>query len=237
MAGDGRGDPGGALHSDVSQAAMVAGTAAGVQTMLNYSRDFEREADRIGIQTAGTGGLRRARHGQLLRAHAEVRPPLREQRARLPAHPPADRRAHQRHGEPHPAGANYRQVADSLDFQLVRAKLRAGQGTPRDAVTDFESQLRERKYLSEAAARYGLAVAQMRARQLCAAEREMAELRRLKASSPMLDTLATDARKAQGDLAGALKLYREARMRIPATRPCCTARSTPCSPMASRRRR
>ena len=106
-------------------------------------------------------------------------------------------------------------MADTVDFQLVRAKLRAGLGTPQEAVTEFESQLKDRKYLSEAAARYGLGLAHMRARQYPAAEREVAELRRLKTSSPMVDTLATDARKAQGDFAAALKLYREARLRYP----------------------
>jgi predicted Zn-dependent protease len=55
----------------------------------------------------------------------------------------------------------------------------------------------------------------MRARNYPAVEREVAELRRLKVASPMLDALATDVKKAQGDLAGALRLYREARARHP----------------------
>jgi hypothetical protein len=66
----------------------------------------------------------------------------------------------------------------------------------------------------------------------------VAELRRLKASSPMVDTLATDARKAQGDLAGALKLYREARMRYPAQQgPAVRPDRRPAGRSASRRRR
>ncbi|MCZ7654296.1 MAG: tetratricopeptide repeat protein [Rhodocyclaceae bacterium] len=95
----------------------------------------------------------------------------------------------------------------------MRSKLRATQGDPRDAVTDFETQLRERKYLSEMAARYGLAVAQMRMKNYPAAGREVTELRRLKTASPMVDTLAAEVRRAQGDLADALKIYREARVR------------------------
>jgi predicted Zn-dependent protease len=95
----------------------------------------------------------------------------------------------------------------------VRAKLRAARGTPQDAVADFEFQLRERKYLSEGAARYGLAGAQLRAKNFAAAERQVAELRSMKLVSPMVDTLAADLRRMQGDPAGALKIYREARSR------------------------
>ena len=199
---------------DVSQAAIVAGTAAGVQTMLNYSRDFEREADRIGIQTLERAGFdvrgmasffeRMQKFGRLYENNAP---------GYLRTHPLTVERIGDM--ENRILQANYRQVADTVDFQLVRAKLRAGLGTPQEAVTEFESQLKDRKYLSEAAARYGLGLAHMRARQYPAAEREVVELRRLKTSSPMVDTLATDARKAQGDFAAALKLYREARLRYP----------------------
>jgi len=35
-------------------------------------------------------------------------------------------------------GLPYKQVADSLEFQLVRAKLRAQEGTAQDAVTIFQ---------------------------------------------------------------------------------------------------
>lgn len=199
-------------NSDVSQAAIVAGTAAGVQTMLNYSREFEHEADRIGIQTLERAGFdvrgmatffeRMQKFGRLYENNAP---------GYLRTHPLTVERISDM--ENRILQAQYRQVADSAEFQLVRAKLRATQGAPLDAVAEFESQLSERKYLSKASAHYGLAVAQARAKNYPAAERELAELRRLKAASPMVDTLAADLRRAQGDLAGALKIYREARSR------------------------
>ncbi len=66
----------------------------------------------------------------------------------------------------------YRQAADSLEFQLVRAKLRAQEGTARDAVTEFETRLRERSFAgAESAVRYGLAQALMRDGKPAAAER------------------------------------------------------------------
>jgi predicted Zn-dependent protease len=112
-------------------------------------------------------------------------------------------------------GAHYRQVKDSTDFQLVRAKLRATQGDAHEAVAEFEAQLRDHKYLSEASAHYGLALTQMRLQNFPVVERELAALHRLKTASPMVDTLAADLKKARGDLNGALSLYTEARLRYP----------------------
>ena len=159
-------------NSDVSQAAIVAGTAAGVQTMLNYTRDFEREADRIGIQTLERAGFdvrgmasffeRMQKFGRLYENNAP---------GYLRTHPLTTERISDM--EHRILQAQYRQVADSPEFQLVRAKLRASQGHPNDAIVDFETQLRERKYLSEASARYGLAVAQMRAKDYAAVDREV----------------------------------------------------------------
>ena len=57
----------------------------------------------------------------------------------------------------------YRQVPDSLEFHLVRAKLRAQSGMPRDAVTEFETRLADRNLGGgETVVRYGLAQAYVR---------------------------------------------------------------------------
>jgi predicted Zn-dependent protease len=116
-------------------------------------------------------------------------------------------------------GRPYKQVPDSLEFQLVRAKLRAQEGTPRDAVTEFETRLRDRSFAgSEAAMRYGLAQSRMREGNAAAAERELSELRRLKAVSPMVETFAAELRLKQGDAPGAVKILRAAQQRFPQER-------------------
>jgi len=45
-------------NSQVSQAAMVAGPALALQQQLNFSRDFEREADRVGLQMLEKAGCK-----------------------------------------------------------------------------------------------------------------------------------------------------------------------------------
>lgn len=195
--------------SDAAQGALIAGQAAGVQQQLNYSREFEREADRVGIQLLERSGFdvramgtffeRLQRYGRLyennapgyLRTHPLTTERISDMENRIQAMP-------------------YHQVPDSLDYLLVRAKLRAEEGMPEEAVTDFDAQVTERKFASEPAARYGLAEALLRAKRYPAAEVQLAALRRLKVASPMVETLAADLRMTQGDAAGAAKILRTA---------------------------
>ncbi|MDD5175104.1 MAG: M48 family metalloprotease [Sterolibacterium sp.] len=199
---------------DVAQGALMAGQAAGIQNQLNYSRDFEREADRLGIQLLERAGFdisamaaffeRLQKFGRLYENNAP---------GYLRTHPLTSERIADMENRIHELP--YRQVPDTLEFLLVRAKLKASDGTPQDAVKEFGAQLRERKFTSEIATRYGLALAQSRAGNFVAAERELVELRRLKANSAMIESLAADLRMNQKDLAGALKILRQALARYP----------------------
>src|SRR6185503_8793592 len=72
----------------------------------------------------------------------------------------------------------YKQVPDSIDFQLARAKLRAELEPPDESRRFFEQSLAERRYLSEASSRYGLALALMRLKQHARAAKEYDALKR-----------------------------------------------------------
>jgi predicted Zn-dependent protease len=112
-------------------------------------------------------------------------------------------------------GQSFRQRPDSLDYHLVRAKLRAEAGEARDALRIFTDAVNDRRFANEPGARYGLAVAYMRANEPARAEAEIARLRADKVQSPMVETLAARARMAQKDAAGALALLKAARERYP----------------------
>ena len=204
-------------NPDVALGAAVAGQAAGLQQQLNYSRDFEREADRLGLQVLEKAGYdirgmgtffeRLQKFGRLyennapgyLRTHPLTTERIADMDNRIQMRP-------------------YRQVPDSMEFLLVRAKLRAQQGAPRDAAVDFETQVNEHKSVSEPASRYGLALAYVRDKRFAAAEGQIGELRRLKAVSPMIEVLAADLRSKQNDVAGSMKILREAVVRYPDNR-------------------
>ncbi len=204
-------------HADLAQGALMTGQAAAIQNQLNYSRDFEREADRLGLQLLDRAGFD-------VRAMADFFVRLQKYSRVYESNAPGYLRTHPLTSERIADMENriqsmpYRQVIDSLDYLLVRAKLKASDGTPRDAVTDFASQLGEHKYTSEIATRYGYAVALLRDGKYPAAEKEITTLRRLKADSPMFETLAADLRNKQNDALGALKILRAGLARYPQQR-------------------
>jgi len=155
-------------NSQVGSAAAAIGQASAITAQIGFTRDFEREADRLGILT-----LEKSKYD--VRAMPDFflackkRAPVREQRTGLFAHPPGNHRAHC-DAQNRIQGVPYRQTPDSLDFQLVRAKLRAEQGTPRETLVQMQSDLQDKKFSNEIAARYGFAVALLRAKQPARAE-------------------------------------------------------------------
>ncbi|MCI3953114.1 MAG: peptidase Ste24p [Burkholderiales bacterium] len=197
--------------SQAAEAAAAFGTASAIQTQLNFTREHEREADRVGAQILQDAGFDpRAmvtffeRLQRATRVYEVAGAP-----SYLRTHPLTFERIAdvQNRVEELP----YRQVPDSLEFQLIRAKMRAEMETPRDAVSRFEQSLAERKFLSEVATRYGLAVALVRADEHARAKKELAAARKLAPQpSPVLETLACRMSAASGEPEAAFGCYREA---------------------------
>lgn len=210
--------------SDVSSAAMAGAQAAGIQQQLNYSRDFEREADRIGIQILDHAGFdasgmasffdRLQRFSRLYENNAP---------AYLRTHPLTTERIADMESRATQIAA--RRVRDADGFQFVRAKLRAASGAADEAVTEFESQLRSGERYSAAAALYGLARAQLRAKDGAGAQRTVARLRQQPATSPMIDTLEADVLVLLGQRKAAAAVLQKARQRYPSARPLVYAHS------------
>jgi predicted Zn-dependent protease len=204
-------------NSSVAAASIVGAQAGVVQSQLAFTRDYEREADRVGFQMLQDAGFdprgmaeffeRLQRAGRLYESNAPVY---------LRSHPLTVERLSDMQNRAQSSA--YKQVVNSVDFELVRAKLRARQETPREAIAEFERRLDEKKYTSLAATHYGLAIAQMRAKNPTAAQREIDAAKKLKTASPMIDSLAAEIRDAQGDASGAQSLYRNALQRYPHAR-------------------
>lgn len=202
-------------NSQIGEAAIAFGQAGVMQSQLNFSRDNEREADRVGLQLLDRSGLdprgmavffeRMQRATRIYEGGAP---------SYLRTHPLTYERIAdiQNRMEDLP----YRQVPDGLDFQLIRAKLRADTESPRDAVAFFEASLAERKFLSEPASRYGLVASLIRARDFARARREMAALR--KTPSAIIENLACQLAEAAGDAGAALKCFEAARRAYPGAR-------------------
>jgi predicted Zn-dependent protease len=205
-------------HGDLTQGVLVAAGAGSVQAQLNYSRDFEREADRIGFQTLQDAHFDVSAMASFFeRLQKASRLYENNAPAYLRTHPLTTERIADMQNRAH--NALYKQTPDSLEFHLVRAKLRAEQGTPREARMEFAEIVRERRYANEAAARYGLAAALARDRDYAAAESEVARLRQLTGPHPMVELLAARIRAAGGDQVGAQEILRAAMKRDPSYYP------------------
>ena len=214
-----------ALLAARSNGQVAAGAVAGaqafqVQQQLAYSRDFEREADRVGFDTLQKAGFdvsamaaffeRLQRAGRIYESNAPVY---------VRSHPlTTERIADVRNRI---QGTRYRQRADSQAFQLARAKLRATLDPSvdgiRDAVRFFETQLNEKSYASQSAATYGHAEALLLARDYQGADTALSRMP-ADAVHPMIDGLKARIRLAAGDIAGAIAVYRGAVKKFPRVR-------------------
>jgi len=199
---------------ELAQGAAVASQAAPMAAMLNFSREFEREADRVGFQILQDGGYEPTGMASFFtRLQQNSRLYDNNAPAYLRTHPLTVERIADMQNRAQEA--RYRQRADSIEFQLVRAKLRAGDGAPPDAVAYFRTLLAEKRFVTETATRYGYAQALLRAQDYAAAEREASALRASAPPHPMIETLATRVRLAAGDRAGAEKIIAAAAQNYP----------------------
>lgn len=206
-------------NSQVAGAAMAGSEAAMVQSQLAFSRDFEREADRIGFDILRKADFDPRGMGDFFeRLQKATRVYENNAPVYMRSHPVTVERISdmQNRLEQTP----YRQVADSLDYQLVRARLRVQQLRAEEAIDEFALQLKERKFSSEAAALYGITYARLRAGKTAAAASDLkalrAHLQERDLASPMVESLAGAIITAGGDHAAAAAHYARALLAYPA---------------------
>jgi predicted Zn-dependent protease len=200
-------------NSQAGQAAIAFGQAGAIQNQLNFTRANEREADRFGLQLLNKAGFDPGGMASFFeRLQRATRVYESGASSYLRTHPLTYERIADMQSRTEEMG--YRQVPDSLEFQLIRAKLRAQLDNPRDAVTFFEDSLAERKYLSEAASRYGLVRSLMRARDFGRARVGLESLRKIAPPNPIVETLtcefgyeASGAEKSLPCFRDAVKIY------------------------------
>jgi len=176
------------VNTQAAEAALAFGQAGAIQSQLNFTRDNAREADRVGLQILDQAGFDpRGMAAFFERLQRATRVYESGAPTYLRTHPLTFERIADMQSRTE--GMGYRQIPDSLEFQLIRAKLRAQLDAPRDAIAFFEQSLAERKFLSEAASRYGLAASLMRAGDYARARAELESLRKIAPANPIVDTL------------------------------------------------
>ena len=201
-------------NADVIGATLAASEAASIQSQLAYTRDFEREADRAGLELLEKADFDPHGMPQFFdRLHRATRIYDSNVPIYMRSHPMTlDRMSDM---ENRTVRIPFKQVPSSLDFHLVKAKLLAMQGTPGEASERMDELVRERKFVSEVAARYGYALALQRSDRFSEAEAELGAAIKLGGASPMILRLAAELKGQQGNWKSALRLYDEALHRFP----------------------
>lgn len=195
-------------NSQAGVAAVTTAQAAGTQLSLNYSREHEREADRIGIQTMYQAGFdpramprffeKLQKSTQLLDNGAF---------AYLRTHPLNQERIADTQGRAD--SLPYRQISDSPEFLLLRERLRTLHDGPQKAIEYYSGMLKQGKFSSEPAYRYGYALALLQAKEYSRAEQELAALRK-QLPHPYIEELAAQLALAQGQSDKAIATYEAA---------------------------
>jgi len=203
-----------ATTSDATQGALVATQALAIQHQLNFTRENEYEADRIGFQRLDAAGFDTTAMGVFMeRLQRSTRFTDNGAPNYLRTHPVTYERIAE--AQARAFGRPYHQVVDSLDFHLVRALLRSYEGDAKDAVRFFDDALAEHKYNSEIAMHYGLVASLLRQKDYTRAKAELAKLEKMAPPHPMIDAMAGHVALDSGDTQAAIKRFETALAKYP----------------------
>lgn len=142
--------------------ALAATMAGSTQSLINFTRENEKEADLVGIQSLAAAGFDPRGMSQFFKKLSQS---TRYYGSDIPeylrTHPLTESRLMEasRRAQAYP----YKQVQDSLQFHLVQARIRVSLDPPKVAVSKFEEMLQNKTYLNEQGAKYGYALALSRA--------------------------------------------------------------------------
>ncbi len=205
---------GSSQSGQMTEAAVAAAGAMQIQSQLNYTREHEREADRVGLQLLNRAGFAPGAmvtfFQRLLQANR-----LNEFKgapAYLRTHPLTTERIADM--QDRVAQMPSRLVGDTFEYRIARAKLRAANGSAMEALAYFRSRLADTTVLRPRDDVYGLALAQRRARDFDGAWKTLAPLR-AGGSHPAFEHLAGELQADLGHDDQALAIYRAALQSYP----------------------
>jgi beta-barrel assembly-enhancing protease len=193
------------VSADAGAAAMLGVQAAALQRQINFTRENEHEADRLGITTLDKAGFDPyAMAGFFERLSKSSRVYENNAPEFLRTHPVNANRIAEALGRADDFGAQQR--PDSLRFQLARAALRErSYKRPEQAVAHFRDTLREGRHRNAVAEHYGYALALTRAGQFDAARAALATAMKSHSSLPEFIVLEARLDLEQGQVERAVR--------------------------------
>jgi predicted Zn-dependent protease len=155
---------GGGSGGQISEAAIMSAAGMQMQNQIDYTREHEREADRVGLTLLERAGFdprgMQTFFERLLRSNRLNE--FKGMPSYLRTHPLTTERIADMQDRLQTVAS--KMVPDSFEYRLARAKLRAMNGSPAEAVALFRTALEDQTILRPREDVYGLAFAQRRAR-------------------------------------------------------------------------
>ena len=192
-------------NPDLARGAILATQAMGVQTVLDFTRENEKEADRVGIKILDKAGFdvrgsidffktlqKGSRYSSgaspsFLRTHPITSERISDIKDRLSDYP-------------------YKQRADDLSFHLVKGKLRVFLRNKKAIQKELEINVKSRAYVNELGERYALAYAYLLNENFNKAESELEWIMSKNIENPMVDQLRVEILLKRGDLNSAYQV-------------------------------
>ncbi|MBU0621366.1 MAG: M48 family metalloprotease [Gammaproteobacteria bacterium] len=201
-------------NPEAANAAIIGAQAGTIQRQLNFTREHEKEADRIGIGILEKSGFdTRAMPSFFERMQKATSLLEGSTPSYLRTHPLTNERIADVDGRVQQIP--YRLVPDSLDFQLMRARLIALHRQPQEAIAYFDSALGEKKFGNPVAQRYGLVLALLRSNQVKRASQEFATLKKQAPRSATIVSLEGQIRRLDRQDKDVATFYRRALKEFP----------------------
>lgn len=193
-------------NPQVAAGMMTASSAAGIQRQLDYTREHEREADRVGLTILEDAGFDpRAMPAFFTTMQRATRFYEGNTPSYLRTHPLTSERiadvGNRVQSRP------YKPANESPAFVLMRAKIRAFQGAPEQTLEEFQHNIADGRYQNELAEHYGLAYVLLRANKAAQAQQEVQWLQQHGMVNPYLQTLKALVAAKLGQIAQAQSLF------------------------------
>ena len=185
-------------NPELARGALAVSQALGIQTVLDFTRENEKEADRVGIKILHKAGFdvrgsidffrtlqKGNRHSigaapSFLRTHPITSERINDIQDRLADYP-------------------YKQRADDPSFHFVKSKIRVFLQEKKAIKKQLEINVKNKTYVSELGERYALAYAYLRNENFIEAQNELKWIKNLKLENPMIDLLNIEILLKKGD--------------------------------------
>ena len=207
----------GTQSPDLGQAAAAAAIGSAVQTTLNFSREAEQEADRVGFQMFDRAGYDPRAMPAFLKKLQSAKRYARKAPEYLSTHPLTTSRIAdlQARAEQSPRPGH----KDSLRYLLVKARLELlSRDDPQASLEFFEDALEHGEHVNVSAAAYGLGLALARTGAHDKARKVFEALVERHTEELFIRIAAAENEYAAGRISKSMELYQEAYERHPGSR-------------------